>query len=106
MSTMGPRRVAAWVLSLPLMLAGTQVAHVLAYRIVFPDAHVRLTALLSTGHTYMLGHGGYLPIVLGMLGALDLVAVGWVFAGSVRRSCQRPVPAWAFALLPLLSFTL
>jgi hypothetical protein len=94
------------MLSLPLMLAGTQVAHVLAYRFVYPNAHVRLSELLSTGHNYMLGHTAYLPMVLGIFGALDLVAVGWVFAGSVRRSCQRPVPPWAFALLPLLSFTL
>jgi hypothetical protein len=106
MTSMRTRRVAAWLLSLPLMLAGTQVAHVLAYRIVYPNAHVRLIELLSTGHSYMLGGSGYLPIVLGIVGALDLVAVGWVFAGSARHSLQRPVPPWAFALLPVLSFTL
>ena len=45
-------------------------------------------------------------MVLGIVGALDLVAAGWVFAGSFRRSMQRPVPAWGFALMPLLCFTL
>ena len=103
---MRSRRAAAWLLSLPLMIAGTQVAHVLAYRWVYPNAHIRLIELLATGHGYMVGTRGYLPLVLGIVGAVDLVAAGWVFAGSLRRSMQRPVPAWAFALMPLLCFTL
>jgi hypothetical protein len=106
MSVMRPRRTAAWLLSLPLMVVGTQVAHVLAYDLVYPSAHVRLSALLASGHGYMVGTHGYLPMLLGIAGALDLVAVGWVFAGSLRRSLQRPVPAWTFALLPLLCYAL
>ncbi len=106
MTVMRPRRAAAWLLSLPLMIAGTQVAHVLAYRFVYPNAHVRLSELLATGHSYMVGTHGYVPMLLAMAGALDLVAAGWVFAGSLRRTLQRPVPAWAFALMPLLCFTL
>ena len=70
------------------------------------SAHIRLIELLATGHGYMVGTHGYLPLVLGIVGAVDLVAAGWVFAGSLRRSMQRPVPAWAFALMPLLCFTL
>jgi hypothetical protein len=100
------RRLAVWLLSIPLMVAGSQVAHVLAYRLVYPTAHVRLTALLATGHEYMFGTSGYLPLLLGVLGAVELVGVGWVFAGSFRRSLQRPVPTWAFAFLPVLAFTL
>lgn len=103
---MRSRRAAAWLLSLPLMVAGTQVAHVIAYRWVYPNAHIRLIELLATGHGYMVGTHGYLPLVLGIVGAVDLVAAGWVFAGSLRRSMQRPVPAWAFALTPMLCFTL
>ena len=102
---MRPRRVAAWLLSFPLMVVGSQVAHVLAYRWVYPGAHVRLSALVSTGHGYM-GQPGYLPILLGVLFAAELVGIGWVLAGSLRRSLRRPVPAWAFALLPMLGFTL
>jgi hypothetical protein len=41
-TAMRPRRAAAWLLSLPLMIAGSQVAHVLAYRFVYPNAHIRL----------------------------------------------------------------
>jgi hypothetical protein len=97
--------MAAWLLSFPLMIAGSQVAHVLAYRWVYPNAHVRLGELLATGHSYM-GSPAYLPMLLGLAFAAELVGVGWVLAGSVRRSLQRPVPAWTFALLPILGFTL
>jgi hypothetical protein len=99
------RRVAVWLLSFPLMLMGSQVAHVLAYRLVYPNARVRLGELLATGHGYM-GASSYLPMLLGLLFAAEIVGVGWVLAGSVRRSWRRPVPASAFALLPMLGFTL
>ena len=102
---MGRRRVAAWLLSFPLMVVGSELAHVLAYRWVYPQAHLRRNELLASGHGYM-GSTAYLPMLLGLVFAAELVGVGWVFAGSVRRSLQRPVPAWAFALLPVLSFTL
>lgn len=55
---MNRRRIAAWLLSLPLMVAGSQVAHALAYQWVYPQARVRLSALLSTGHGYLLGAAG------------------------------------------------
>ncbi len=100
------RRLAAWLLSFPLMVGGSQVAHVLAYQWVYPNAHVRLSELLATGHAYMMGSSGLAPMLLGALGAAELIGVGWVFAGSARRSLQRPVPAGAFALMPLLGFTL
>jgi hypothetical protein len=103
---MGRRRLAAWLLSFPLMVVGSQGAHVLAYRFVYPNAHLRLSELLATGHGYMVGYPAFLPILLAVIGAAELVGVGWVLAGSVRRSPQRPVPAWAFALLPMLGFTL
>jgi hypothetical protein len=106
MSRMRPRRLAAWLLSFPLMVVGTQVAHAFAYQLAYPSAHVRLNVLLSTGHAYMVGYPGYLPALLGAVGAAELLGVGWVLAGSVRRDLARPVPAWAFALLPMLCFTL
>ena len=52
---MGRRRLAAWLLSFPLMVVGSQGAHVLAYRLVYPNAHLRLGELLATGHSYMVG---------------------------------------------------
>jgi hypothetical protein len=105
MTGMHRRRVAAWLSSLPLMVAGSQAAHVLAYRWVYPNAHARLGELLSTGHAYM-GSGAYLPMLLGMIFAAELVGLGGVLVAGIARRPQRPVAAWAFALLPILAFTL
>jgi hypothetical protein len=96
------RRSLAWLVSVPLIVAGSQVAHVLAYRWVYPDAHVRLQALVRTGHGYM----SLLPVALGVAGAVTALSllVGALDAARGRR--PRPLPAWTFALLPLAAFTL
>jgi hypothetical protein len=99
-------RGVAWLASIPLVVAGSQVAHWLAYWFVYPQAELRLRDLVATGHGYMLGPVGFLPLVLGAAGALELVAIGWAVACVVRRCPRAPVPAWAFALLPLVGFTL
>jgi hypothetical protein len=83
------------------MVAGSQVAHALAYRIVYPDAQIRWQVLLSTGHDYL----SYWPLLFGVFGGVALVGFAASVAASVRRREPRPVPAWAFALLPLLGFT-
>jgi len=88
------------------MVAGSQVAHVFAYRLVYPDTQVRLRDLLATGHGYMLGSPGWLPLLLGVLGGAELVGIGWSAARIVRRRPGTPVPPWAFALLPVVGFTL
>jgi hypothetical protein len=53
-----------------------------------------------------MGYPAYLPMLIGLIGATEFVGAGWVLAGSVRRSLQRPVPPWAFGLLPMIGFTL
>ena len=95
-----------WLLSLPLMVAGSQTAHVLAYRLVYPQAQVRLRDLLATGHGYMLGHAAWVPLAAGVLGGAELLALGWAAVEAIRRGPGRPLPAWAFALLPLAGYTL
>jgi hypothetical protein len=95
------RRGLAWLVSLPLILAGSQVAHVLAYRWVYPDARVRLAELLRTGHGYM----SLLPFALGVAGAVTLLSLVVSAADATRGRRGRPLPPWAFALLPLLVFT-
>ncbi len=96
------RRAAVWLLSIPLMLAGSQVAHVFAYRLVYPNAGVRLHELIETGHGYM----GYEPLVAGIAGALEVAAFAWIVGQAVRGRRQRHVPAWVFALLPPLAFVI
>ena len=83
------------------MLAGSQVAHVFAYRLVYPEAHVRWRVLLSTGHGYF----AYWPLVCGVVGGVLLVGFVVGVMDSARRRGPRPLPAWAFALLPLVGFT-
>jgi hypothetical protein len=96
------RRSVAWLFALPLIFAGSQVAHVVAYRLVYPSSELRLRELLSTGHGYM----EQMPLVLGIAGAVAAVSllVGVLDAARGRR--LRALPAWSFALLPLASFTL
>jgi hypothetical protein len=81
-----------WLLSLPLMAAGCLGAHSAAYRLVEPttpeSAHAYLAAaplVLAVG------------IALGVVAALRSVLAGRIQAGS---------PAYLFALLPPLAFTL
>jgi hypothetical protein len=97
---MSRRRLAAWSVALPLMVAGSQVAHVLAYRLAYPQMQVRLHALLVTGHGYM----ARLPLLFAACAAIELVALCTAVVGSLRRKPALPAPAWAFGLLPPLGF--
>lgn len=94
------RRSLAWLVAIPLMLAGSQVAHVLAYRIVYPEAGVRLHALIETGHGYM----SLLPVVLGVAAAIVALSLVASVLDAVRGRGVRTVPPWAFALLPVAGF--
>ncbi len=94
------RRAAAWLLAIPLMIAGSQAAHVFAYRLVYPQAEVRLRELLATGHGYL----GYIPMLAGIGLAVEVVVFVSLVLGSVRRRRHAPVPAWAFACLPMIGF--
>lgn len=94
------RRFALWLVALPLMLAGTECAHALAYRIVYPEASVRWQVLAQTGHGYL----GWAPLVLGVAGAVIVAGVASSVVDATRRREFRPLPAWAFASLPLVGF--
>ena len=96
------RRLSAWLVVVPLMLAATEFAHALAYRLVYPEAAVRFRVLAATGHGYM----DWAPVFLGVGGALVLAGVLAAVVDTARRREVRPVPAWAFGLLPLVGFTL
>jgi hypothetical protein len=96
------RRSLAWVVAVPLMLAGSQVAHVLVYQWVYPSSQVRVHALLSSGHGYM----DRLPLLFGVAGAVVLVSLIVGIGDAARGRSALPLPAWAFALLPLTAFSL
>jgi hypothetical protein len=102
---MGIRRrsAAVWLCSVPLMVVGSQLGHAVAYRVVYPQAHLRLRALLSSGHGYMAGHP-YVAMLAAAAAAVELLALLWAIADTGRRRPHRPPPAWTFAVLPLVGF--
>jgi hypothetical protein len=96
------RRSLAWMLAVPLMLAGSQAAHALAYVWVYPEAHARVRILLASGHSY----AAWLPLVLALGGAAALAALAATAADAARGRPARALPAAGFALLPPLAFAL
>jgi hypothetical protein len=99
------RRWLAWLLAVPLMFAGTETAHWLAFRLVYPNPWERAQALASSGHGYLLT---YWPIAAGIGGAVSLAALA-LGARSHAESHDRPTAppsALVFAALPPLAFAL
>jgi hypothetical protein len=95
------RRPVAWLSALPLVAAGSLLAHSLAYRIVEPDPRVRAELLDGTGHGYL----AYLPPLLAAALALLVAGLAGHVAAGVRRR-PVPAPAWPLALVPPLAFAL
>jgi hypothetical protein len=96
------RRRLTWLVAVPLTLAGSQAAHALAYRIVFPQSSLRLHVLAATGHGYL----ARLPLVLALAGAAGLVGLAAAVADAARGRRVHDLPAPAFAVLPPLAFAL
>ena len=91
------RRLIAWIVTLPLAVAGTQIAHALAYRLINPAGSERAHELSATGHAYF----AYLPLAF----AIGAVLVAFALAAEVRhvatrseRAALRP-RAWQFGLV-------
>ena len=63
------------------MLAGTECAHALAYRIVYPQTSVRWRVLIEAGHSYM----GWAPVVLGLGAGVVAAGVASAVVDVVRR---------------------
>jgi hypothetical protein len=95
------RRSLTWLVAIPLLLAGSQVGHVLAYRLLYPDAHLRLRQLLATGHDYL----EHAPLILGLAAAVVLLSLFLCVVAAARGEAPQPLQPWAFALLPALAFT-
>jgi hypothetical protein len=96
------RRGAVWLVSLSLIVVGSQAAHALAYRLVYRESELRWRALFATGHAYL----AYEPLLLAVVGAITLTSLVAVVVDETRGRRPRALPAWAFALLPPLGFVL
>ena len=96
------RRRLTWFVAVPLLLASSQAAHFLAYRIVYPGTPLRAQALLATGHGYL----DRLPLVFGAAGAIALVALLVAVVDASRGRAARALPPWAFGLLAPAAFVI
>jgi hypothetical protein len=96
------RRSVTWLIALPLLLVGSQAAHLLAYRLVYPGARIRSRVLLETGHGYL----DRLPLVLGIAGGVALVSLLVAAVDASRGRPARTLPPWAFGLLAPTAFAL
>jgi hypothetical protein len=96
------RRRLTWLVALPVMLAGSQAAHGLAYRIAFPDEALRVHVLTVTGHGYL----AELPLALAIAGAAGVVGLAFAAWDAAHGRRVRELSPLAFALLPPLAFTL
>ena len=98
------RRLVAWLLSVPLMVGGTEAAHWLAYRLVYPVGWERSQVLAESGHGYF----SLLPLLGGVAGALVVSGV-FLHGRAVSRGGAgrvREVRLAQFAALPPLAFAL
>ncbi len=86
---------------MPLVAAGSLVAHALAYRLAVPDEHAREFAYEHSGHDYL----AYAPFVFAVCLALVLAAV---IARTMQAAAGRArghIALWPFLVLPLVLFT-
>jgi hypothetical protein len=96
------RRSLTWLVALPVIFLGSQVAHGIAYWWTYPQASLRMAVLQHSGHSYE----AYAPIVLGFLVGLELLVFAASVLDRVRGRGARPLPAWLFLLLPIVAYTL
>ena len=96
------RRGLTWLLVLPAIVVGSQLAHGIAYWWAYPVARLRLTALASSGHGYL----AYAPAALGFLGAVQAIAFVVTVLDKARGRPVRNLPAWVFLFIPMVGFVL
>lgn len=96
------RRSLTWLLVLPAIVVGSQLAHDAAYWWAYPQATLRLSVLSRSGHGYL----AYAPAVLAFLAAVELVAFVALVADRVRGRSDRTLPAWVFLVVPEVGFVL
>jgi hypothetical protein len=96
------RRALTWVLALPLIVVGSQVAHGLAYWWAYPIASVRDAILAHSGHGYL----SYAPMLLSFLAGLELLVLLVLVWDGLRGNVDRRLPPWVFLWLPLVGFAL
>jgi hypothetical protein len=95
-------RFLSLLLAAPLVVAGTEGAHWLAFRLVTPDAHARAHQLQETGHGYLAHAIPLLALLAFLFAAGALLRV----AAAARGSTQARFGILPFAVVPPLAFLL
>lgn len=94
------RRVLTWLLALPLIVVGSEIAHGIAYWWAYPIASLRDAILAHSGHGYL----GYAPTLLSFLAGLELLVLVVLVRDSVRGHPGHPLPPSVFLWLPIVGF--
>ncbi len=98
--TASVRRLAALGGAIGLAIAGSQVAHALAYRLAEPAPEARERLLAEAGHGYL----EHLPLGIALVSSALLLALV-AEAGATRAGAPRTRPrAWLFLVLAPLTF--
>src|SRR2546422_4436043 len=105
---MTPGRRLPWALSVPLMVAGSLAAHSLGSLVAAARASAPVDADGGAELAPRVDHGyvPLLPLLVGLLTALVLVAVGLRISRSVRGGSPRGASPASFLLLPPLAYVL
>jgi CDP-diglyceride synthetase len=82
------------------MFAGLIAGHLLAYRLVYSDAHARADALARSGHAYL----GYVPLALSVSLGVLLAGLALQAAAGFRGERRRPLASPLIVLLPPIAF--
>jgi hypothetical protein len=89
------RRNVVWLITLPLAIVGSQVAHAAGYRLATGEGELA-HALASTGHGYL----AYAPLALGICAAVVVLALARELVGALggEERAARP-SALLFSIL-------
>ena len=90
---------AAWLIALPLLVAGSLLGHQLAYLVV--AGHHAEALLADTGHGYL----QQLPTGAVLGGVCLALGVCFATLDRIRGRRGKGVPAWAVGAIPLLGFS-
>jgi CDP-diglyceride synthetase len=82
------------------MFAGLIAGHVLAYRLVYSDAHARADALARSGHAYF----GFVPLALTVSLGVLLAGLAFQATAGFKGAPRRPLTSPLIVLLPPIAF--
>ena len=100
MSVTVRRLLLAWLLVLPLVAGGSQLAHWLGYAAATSDGTARADALASTGHGYLAA----LPVLAAISTGLIVAVLLLVTFDGLRGRSQLRLQRWPFAVMPFIGF--